>query len=77
MQSTVTAKFQTTIPKPIREKLKLDINDALEWSYEKGKVVVYPVARRFLTHRNAVKVGKGNIADDIRRARRLRADGKK
>lgn len=74
MQSVITSKFQTTIPKAIRENLKLSVQDALDWKIEEGKVVVSPVQKRFLQYRNAVKTGRGDISADIKRARNLRAE---
>ena len=55
MQSVITLKFQTTIPKKVRESLKLTINDTLEWKIERGKTVVIPVQKRFLDYKNAIK----------------------
>jgi len=38
-----SAQFQTTIPKKIREQLKLSINDALDWQVDDdGKIIVVP-----------------------------------
>jgi len=74
MKSTVTSKFQTTIPKSIREKLKISVFDALEWEIEDGKGVVYPVQKKFLKYRNSIMVGKGSINKDIERARALRME---
>lgn len=74
MNSTVTAKYQTTIPKAVREKLGISINDALEWIVEKGKVVVLPVHNDFLKYRGSVKVGAGDIAADIQAARESRLE---
>ncbi|NWF54194.1 MAG: type II toxin-antitoxin system PrlF family antitoxin [Syntrophaceae bacterium] len=74
MQSIITSKFQTTIPKAVRENLKLSIQDALEWKIERGKVVVSPVQKKFLQYRNALRTGKGDISADIERARDLRAE---
>jgi len=31
MNSTVTVKYQTTIPKAVRDRLGIRINDAIEW----------------------------------------------
>ena len=31
MQSIITSKYQTTIPKAIREYIGLSVKDALEW----------------------------------------------
>jgi AbrB family looped-hinge helix DNA binding protein len=74
MKSTITAKFQTTIPKDVRERLKLSIHDAVDWKIEEGKVVVYPVRKDFLQYRNCVKVGAGDIRADIEQARSARAE---
>ncbi len=74
MQSVVTSKYQTTIPKSIRSQLKLSVSDTLEWKIENGKAVVLPVRRKFLEYRNAVKVGTGDIASDIDLAKKERAE---
>ncbi|RPI74684.1 MAG: AbrB/MazE/SpoVT family DNA-binding domain-containing protein [Desulfobacteraceae bacterium] len=74
MQSIITSKYQTTIPKAIRVNLGLNVKDALEWKVEKGKVVLYPAKRNFLKYRNTVKTGKGDIAGDIAAARNLQME---
>lgn len=74
MNSTVTVKYQTTIPKAVREQLGISINDALEWIVEKGKVVVSPVHNNFLSYRGSVKTGAGDIAADIQSAREGRME---
>ena len=74
MQSLITSKYQTTIPKAIRENLRLSVKDALEWKLEKGKVTLYPAKQNFLKYRNAVKTGEGDIAGDIDIARNLRME---
>ena len=74
MQTIITSKFQITIPKSVREKLKLSINDAIEWRVERGKAVILPAKKPFLQRRNSVKVGSGDIASDIEMARKERAE---
>ena len=74
MQSTITSKFQTTIPKAIRKDLALSVNDALEWKFDHGKVIVSPLQKNFLKYQNSVKVGKGDIDRDIALARDLRLE---
>ena len=74
MQSLITSKYQTTIPKAIRENLGLSVKDALEWKLEKGKVTLYLAKRNFLQYRNTVKTGRGDIAGDINAARDLRLE---
>ncbi|MCK5231600.1 MAG: AbrB/MazE/SpoVT family DNA-binding domain-containing protein [Desulfobulbaceae bacterium] len=73
MQTVITSKFQTTIPKAIREKLKLSVNDTLDWQVRSGKIVVEPLHKKILLHRNSIKTGPGNIEDDISMAKQLRA----
>ena len=73
MQSIITSKYQTTIPKSIRLQLKLSVSDTLEWKVENGKAVVLPVQKKFLEHRSAIKTGQGDIQRDIDLARRERA----
>jgi AbrB family looped-hinge helix DNA binding protein len=74
MKSVITSKYQTTIPKKVREKLKLAINDALEWKVVKGQMVVYPIQKRFLLRRNTVTVGRGDTRKDIEKAREAIAE---
>jgi len=74
MQSVITSKFQTTIPKGVRESLKLTINDTLEWKIEHGKTVVTPVQKRFLNYKNAIKIGAGKIEEDIILSRNRRIE---
>jgi AbrB family looped-hinge helix DNA binding protein len=74
MKSTITSKYQTTIPKAIRINLGLSIKDALEWKVENGKVILYPAKRNFLNYRNSVKTGQGDIAGDIETARNIRME---
>ena len=73
MRSVITSKYQTTIPKEIREKLKLSVSDAVEWRINGNTAVVYPPQRAFLSRRGAVKTGKGDIAADIANARLSRS----
>ena len=74
MKSTITARFQTTIPKDVRERLNLKVHDVIDWQIEEGKVVVSPVRRDFLAYRNRIQVGAGEIRADIEQARTLRVE---
>ena len=74
MRTTITSKYQTTIPKVIREDLSLSIHDTLEWKIEDGKIVVLPMQKNFLKFRNAVKTGSGDIEADIRLSRKRRTE---
>ncbi len=66
MRTVITSKYQTTIPKAIRENLSLSINDALEWKVENGKILVLPTQKNFLNFINANKTGSGYIKNDIK-----------
>ena len=74
MRTVITSKFQTTIPKAIRENLRLSINDTIEWKVENGRIVGVPMQKNFLKFKNSVKTGGGNIEDDIKLSRKRRAD---
>ncbi len=71
-QSTITSKFQTTVPKEIRERLKLGTSDVLIWEIRDGAAEVRPATRRFLDRRGSIRVEEGSAVDDVRRARLLR-----
>ena len=73
MQTVITSKFQTTIPKAVREKLKLSINDTLDWQVRRGKIVVEPLHTNFLLLKNSIKTSPGDIEEDIYLAKQLRA----
>lgn len=74
MQTVITSKFQTTIPKKIREELKLLVNDSLEWQVEGGKIILAPLHKGFLLRKNSIKTGPGDIDRDIARAKKIRAE---
>jgi AbrB family looped-hinge helix DNA binding protein len=74
MQTIISSKFQTTIPKKIREKLLLSVKDTLDWKVEEGRIIVSPVRTDFLRHQNSIHTGPGDIAKDIQNARTMRAD---
>jgi AbrB family looped-hinge helix DNA binding protein len=75
MRSKITDKFQITIPKSVRELLKLHRNDLLEWKIEEGGITVEAVSKPFLQHRARVHVGPGDIGQDILEARQEIARG--
>jgi len=74
MRSLITSKYQTTIPKTVRDNLGLSVKDALEWKLENGKVTLYLAKRNFLKYRNAIKTGEGDISGDVGVARQLRME---
>jgi AbrB family looped-hinge helix DNA binding protein len=74
MQSVITSKFRTTIPKEVRERLNLSVYDTLEWKIYQGKILVQPVQKKFLEYRNKIKTGPGKIEEDIKQARKQRVE---
>jgi len=76
MKSKITSKFQTTIPKVIREKLKLSVNDSIDWKMKDGNAIVEPVHKPFLKYRGSIGVGAGDIDEDIRKAKEVIAEKK-
>lgn len=77
MISKITSKYQTTIPKKIRSKFKLNVSDTIEWKIDGDKVIVEPSGKPFLKHKARIKVSPGNTKDDIHKARKIRAENYK
>ena len=71
-QSTITSKFQTTVPKEIRNRLDLRPGDVLRWDVDGDSIRMIPARRGFLDRRGTIRVGPGSVVHDIRRARELR-----
>jgi AbrB family looped-hinge helix DNA binding protein len=73
MQTVISSKFQTTIPKKIREQLSLSVSDALAWEVKDGHIIVTFPKADFLKYKNSISIGTGDIQKDIQRARKTRA----
>jgi len=74
MQTVISSKFQTTIPKKIREQLSLSVSDTLDWEVKDGRIIVTSVQSDFLKYKNSIPVGPGDIQEDIQQARKKRAN---
>ena len=68
-KSTITVKYQTTVPKQVREKLGVGPSDMLQWDLAGDHVRVTASSRAFLDLRGSFKVGPGDLVEDIRKAR--------
>ncbi len=69
-QSRITAKFQVTIPREVRERLKLQVADAIEWNEsEDGRIYVAPAANPILKLKGSIKVGRGDVRKDVAHGR--------
>lgn len=71
-KSTLTTKYQTTVPREVREKLGIGPRDVLLWEVVGGEARVAPASRAFLARRGSIHVGSGSVVEEIRRARRER-----
>ena len=70
-KSTLTVKYQTTVPKEVREKLGARPGDVLQWDVIGEQVRITAAAPAFLALQGRFKVGPGDTVDDVRRAREL------
>lgn len=72
--STITSKHQTTVPKEIRERLKLAPGDVLHWELRDGEVRVSAEPPAFFARQGSIRIGRGSVVADVRRARSLRGE---
>ena len=77
LQSVVTSKGQTTIPKEIRELLKLKPKDRLFYLVEEGKVILKPLQGDILELRGSVPAREQPEDFDAVRAATRKAVAKK
>ncbi len=73
MESKITSKYQTTIPKLVRDKLKINISDVLEWKMEGSKIYVETASNPFLKYKASIPPIGGSTKTDILKARKARA----
>lgn len=71
-QSSITARYRTTIPKEIREKLGVRPHDVLQWEIVDGYVRVSAARKGFLERRGTIQVGAGSTVEAVREARSRR-----
>jgi AbrB family looped-hinge helix DNA binding protein len=70
-KSTITVKYQTTIPKEVRQKLGVRPSDVLQWEVVGNHVRVTAASPAFLQREGRIKVGPGDSVEDVRRAREI------
>jgi AbrB family looped-hinge helix DNA binding protein len=70
-RSTITVKYQTTVPKEVREKLGARPGDVLQWEVIGDHVRVRAADPAFLALQGRFKVGPGDPVEDVRKAREL------
>jgi len=77
LQSVITRKGQTTIPKEIRELLKLKPNDKLFYIVDENKVILQPIHGNILELQGSVPAKKPNVDfDEIREITRKKISKK-
>jgi len=75
LKTSITSKGQTTVPKAIREVLRVGPRDDVYWDVVDGEVRVSSGEPEFFRWFGSIRVGRGSIATDLARARRLRGKG--
>jgi AbrB family looped-hinge helix DNA binding protein len=71
-RSTITAKYQTTVPKEIRDKLGLAPRDVLHWEIVDGCARIRPADTGFLEKRGSIRIGPGSAVEDVKSLRKIR-----
>ena len=71
-KSRLSKKYQTTVPRKVRDELDLEPGDVLLWEVVHGVARVRPATQAFLAQRGSIEVGSGSTVEDVRRARRQR-----
>jgi AbrB family looped-hinge helix DNA binding protein len=70
--SKITSKYQTTVPREVRERLGLGPADRIHWKIEGRAVRVEAAEDPVGRIAGRIRVGPGDVRADLRRARELR-----
>lgn len=68
LKSKITSKYQITIPKEIRECLKLSMEDVIEWSVDEKGIHIESASKPFLKHKGFLNIGAADIKSDVKKA---------
>jgi len=68
-RSTITSKYQVTVPKAIRERLALSVSDELQWEVRGREVVITAATPDFLQRRGSI-AGGPKAVEAVRQMRR-------
>jgi AbrB family looped-hinge helix DNA binding protein len=68
LRSKITSKYQITIPKEIRESLKISMEDVIEWSIDDKGIHIESANKPFLKHMGFLNKGSSDIKLDIKKA---------
>lgn len=74
VRSKITAKYQITVPREIREILKLEPTDVLEWEVGAEGIKVHAADKPFLKLKGILRKGGGDTKAEIRAAWGKRAE---
>lgn len=69
--STLTRDGLTAVPKEVQEALHLEEGDKLTWEVRGGKVAVTTERPAFWRWEGFIKVGAGDVVEDVAKAREL------
>ncbi len=70
-QTTVSVRWQTVIPREIREALNIAPNTRLEWRVKDGVIVVYPIPPDPVRAALGMLKGRGPATEILLAERRL------
>ena len=65
MQTTVSVRGQTVIPRPIREKLGITPATRLEWKVENGVIIVLPLPSDPVQSAVGILEGRGPTTSEL------------
>ncbi|MBS1248559.1 MAG: hypothetical protein MAG431_00111 [Chloroflexi bacterium] len=65
MQTTVSVRGQTVIPKTIRKTMGIQPKDKLEWQIKDNVIIVYPIPPNPIQAAVGVLKGRGPTTDDL------------
>ena len=65
MQSTVSVRGQTVIPRPIRDQLGITADTLLKWKVKNGVIIVYPIPADPVQAAVGILKGRGPSTADL------------
>jgi AbrB family looped-hinge helix DNA binding protein len=70
--STITSKGQTTVPREVRDALKLEVGDKLTWEVRGRTIAISTDRPAFFRWEGFVKSSSGDVVREIAEARKRR-----
>jgi bifunctional DNA-binding transcriptional regulator/antitoxin component of YhaV-PrlF toxin-antitoxin module len=75
--STITAKYQTTVPKDVRQRLGLAVGGTLHWQVAGQEAHVTAATPEWLDLQGIFRVAAGDPVADVRAARKKMGTGRR